>query len=33
MIGMLTTRGRLPWLIAVSVTLLGICLGLLLRLT
>jgi len=30
MIGMLTTRNRLPWLIAVSAALLG--LGLLLRL-
>jgi len=30
MIGMLTTRGRLPWLIALSAALLG--LGLLLRL-
>jgi hypothetical protein len=29
MIGMFTTRGRLPWLIALSVTLLGIGLGLL----
>ena len=32
MIGMVTTRGRLPWLIALSVTLLGVGLGLLLRL-
>jgi len=32
MIGIFTTRGGLPWLIAVSVTLLGIGLGLLLRL-
>ena len=32
MIGMLTTRARLPWLVALSVTLLGIGLGLLLRL-
>jgi hypothetical protein len=30
MIGMLTTRGRLPWLVAVSLALLG--LGLLVRL-
>jgi len=30
MIGMLTTRGRLPWLVALSTALLG--LGLLLRL-
>jgi hypothetical protein len=32
MIGIFTTRGRLPWLIAISIVLLGVGLGLLLRL-